>query len=339
MINTSADKVIKFLESPEKSTVTLFTPEPAQANLHPQVKLHEQVVPLEKQPKLLGVTFDTMFRFSKHIEIAVNRGKTRNNILKALAGSTWGQDQETLVSTYKSICRSVLEYGVQIWSPIISETNWKKLQTCQNQALRIATGNLAMAAINHLHQETKVLPIKDHGKMITVQHLLTCNLPGHPGNRLLDRPDYARNQRLTLLSSKPEIEHLLPITGKRDLKEQIQTVHTSTVKKVIRNYQPNKVLQRKPPSKINKEEKDLPRAVRCKLSQWRSNYSRDFNSYLSRIDQSDTVRDTCPKCSGTPHDTNHQFNCPSMPTELKNINLWTKPKKVAEFFKLGDGIT
>ena len=56
-----------------------------------------------------------------------------------------GQDQETLVSTYKSIGRSVLEYGAPIWSPIISNNSWNKLQVVQNQALRIATGCLKMS--------------------------------------------------------------------------------------------------------------------------------------------------------------------------------------------------
>ena len=61
--------------------------------------------------------------------------------MKHLAGSTWGQDLETLALTYKSICRSVMEYAAPIWSPIISKASWTKLQTVQNQALRVITGN------------------------------------------------------------------------------------------------------------------------------------------------------------------------------------------------------
>ena len=45
--------------------------------------------------------------------------------MKSLAGSDWGQDQETLVLVYKSVGRSLLEYGNPIWSPQISDTNWK----------------------------------------------------------------------------------------------------------------------------------------------------------------------------------------------------------------------
>ena len=271
-INEYADKVINFLESrdlkvsPEKSTVTLFTPDKRQCNLHPEVKLHNTLVPLEKTPKLLGVYFDTMFNFSHHIKETVKKGKTRNNILKALAGSTWGQDQETIIQTYKSIGRSVLEYGVQIWSPIISDTNWQKLQVCQNSALRTATGNVTMASSDHLHQESKVLPIKEHAKMLSTQHLLSCYLPGHPGNSLVNKNDHKRNQKPTILNYRSEIMHLTPIYSKKDYKEQIKTIHTQTVQSSIRNYAPNKVLGRKPPKTVHKDELDMPRAARSKLS-------------------------------------------------------------------------
>ena len=82
----------------------------------------------------------------------------------------------------------------------------------------------------------------------------------------------------------------------------------------------------------------MPRAARSKLSQWRSSYSPDFNHYLNRID-SENIEDKCPKCTATPHDIHHQFKCPSAPTNLTPLDLWTKPKKCAEFFKLGDGVT
>ena len=45
--------------STAKSTVTLFTPGTHKHHLHPQVMLAEQVLPLEKKPKVLGVTLDT----------------------------------------------------------------------------------------------------------------------------------------------------------------------------------------------------------------------------------------------------------------------------------------
>ena len=129
-----------------------------------------------------------MHTFGQHIKNTVSKAKSKINILKALAGSTWGQDKETLTLTYKSICRSTLEYGSPVWGPAISKTNWGKLQNVQNQALRIASGCHLMSDLDHLHQETKVLPIKQHSGMTTKQFLAACHLPGHPGKKHLGRP-------------------------------------------------------------------------------------------------------------------------------------------------------
>ena len=110
-------EVLAFLEerelqvSPTKSTVTLFTPDTKEFKEHPEIKMKDTIVPLEPTPKLLGVTFDTMYTFSHHVKNITNSAKTKINLMKSLAGSTWGQDVETLALTYKSTCRSVLEYA------------------------------------------------------------------------------------------------------------------------------------------------------------------------------------------------------------------------------------
>ena len=51
---------------PKKSTVTLFTPQPNQSQEHPQILINGTIVPLEKQPRILGVTHDTTFTFATH---------------------------------------------------------------------------------------------------------------------------------------------------------------------------------------------------------------------------------------------------------------------------------
>ena len=192
---------------------TLFTPDTKEYNICPDVQLRGNPVPLEHKPKLLGVTFDTMHTFTPHVKNTVDKGKSKVNLLKAVAGSTWGQDKETLTLTYKAIGRSILEYAVPIWSPIISQTCWDRLQVVQNQALRVATGCLAMTPIEHLHRETKVLPLREHGEMLTKQFLLTCHLPGHPGNRVTDipAPEYIENQLFSVIETKYNSFYLLLI--------------------------------------------------------------------------------------------------------------------------------
>ena len=127
------ERELKF--SAEKSTVTLFTPASSEANVHPQVLVDNQPVKLEKEPKLLGVIFDTMYTFGKHAKYTISKAKSKVNLLKQLAGTQWGQDKETMLLTYKAVGRSTLEYGAPIWAPALSDTHWTNMQTVQNQAL------------------------------------------------------------------------------------------------------------------------------------------------------------------------------------------------------------
>ena len=50
--------------SAAKSAETRFTPDTHEHHLHLQVKLADQVLPLEKKPKVLGVTLDTNFTYT-----------------------------------------------------------------------------------------------------------------------------------------------------------------------------------------------------------------------------------------------------------------------------------
>ncbi|KAI5716048.1 hypothetical protein M8J77_026544 [Diaphorina citri] len=112
------------------------------------------------------------------------------------------------------------------------------------------------------------------------------------------------------------------------------------VENTLNSYQPNKVLQTKPPD-ISPDEKKLPRVTRTTLAQLRSGYSRILNSYMNRLDSN--IEDRCPQCRGSPHNTLHLFNCPSKPTQMTPIDMWLKPIEVAEHLGLpvtdGDGRT
>src|ERR1700730_1527284 len=81
-----------------------------------------------------------------------------------------------------------------------------KLQTVQNTALPGATGCTADTNMNHVHQETKVLPLKDHYNLHTSNLKQKAAYSNHPLNKLMDQPKPARNMKESLfLSSKNTI--------------------------------------------------------------------------------------------------------------------------------------
>ena len=185
---TSYFQSLKLALSPGKCAVTLLTPDTKECNVQPHLTVADIPLKLEKHPKVLGVRFDPMFKFGEHCRVAASNASRAVNAMKALAGTDWGQDTETLLVTFKALVRPRLEYAAPVWSTDASETSVKRLQTIQNAALRVATANHLMAPQSHLHEETQVLPVKAHTAMLATQHLLACHLPEHPGQRLLEKP-------------------------------------------------------------------------------------------------------------------------------------------------------
>ena len=181
--------------STAKSTVTLFTQDTHECHLHPQVILANQVLPLKKKPKVLGVTLDTQLTFTQHCYNIAVKVQQRHNVLKALAGSTRGCDKETLLATYQAIGRSILSYCCPVWTPSPMNTNWCRLQLVQNSALRITTGCLKMADVTELLQEARELPVRQHNELISQQFAMAFHLPQHPCHQLCHRPSDGHPER------------------------------------------------------------------------------------------------------------------------------------------------
>ena len=134
-----------------------ITPDTHQAKIHPSIFIENSHLPLVKCPRILEVYLDPSLSFNKHSQYVAERVSGRNNILKALAGTSWGQQKETLLMTYKALGRSIINYAAPVWSPNLHDTNYRKIQYTQNEALRIATGCHKMSSINRLHTEAKML--------------------------------------------------------------------------------------------------------------------------------------------------------------------------------------
>ena len=115
---------------------------------------------------------DSSLSFHKHCNYATYRIGKRNNVPKAMVGSSWGPDKETLLltynNTYNALGKSIAGYAAPIWSTNASDSGFKKIKT----ALRTDTGAHMMASISHLHQES--LTLRDHSDILYVQYLVNC---------------------------------------------------------------------------------------------------------------------------------------------------------------------
>ena len=76
--------------------------------------------------------------------------------------------------TYNALGKSIANYAAPVWRSNASDSSFKKIQTAQNAALRTATGAHKMASIDHLHQESLTLRVKDHSDMLSAQYPVNC---------------------------------------------------------------------------------------------------------------------------------------------------------------------
>ena len=179
--------------------------------------------------------------------------------MKALAGTNWGQQKETLLLTYKALGRSIANYAAPVWSTNASDTSLGKIQRTQNEALRIITGSHKMSSIDHLHSETKMLLVEDHLSLLSAQYLVHCldteNVCHHITT--LDHPP--REMKETLFTRHNQT--VLPLLANTK-KASLQAVHTSFVNTAIDNMTDNRVLNYRPPP-ISDEEIYLTRRQRA----------------------------------------------------------------------------
>lgn len=321
--------------SPAKSTATLFTTDPGEVKTKLPITVKNDPVPTVQHPVFLGITFDNLFTFRHHAKSLRTKLLKKNNILKALTGTSWGKEKEVISTTYKAISQSLINYACPIWTPNLSKTNWDSLQTCQNSALKIATGCLKIASTDHVHAETKIMPVQQHCEMLSQQYLLSTQLESHPVREDLTRPQPARRTKHTLVTKfGRRIKRLAPsdeILTNDHYKAKLKRIHTDSVRDVIDIQAVNPVLNTKAPE-IHPSERWLPRKTRATLSQLRSGHSTHLNSYLSRLDQQ--ISDRCPDCNVRGHTTKHLFRCKNRPTHLTVQSLWKQPADAAQFLGL-----
>ena len=97
-----------------------------------------------------------------------------------------------------------------------------------------------MSSIDHLHNETEMLTVKQHSDLLPAQYLVQCLDPDHLCHNITTMDDPPRQMKHTLQTRHyPTVQPLLAATKE----ETLQAVHT----RAINSQQPNRVLRNRPP--------------------------------------------------------------------------------------------
>ena len=145
----------------------------------PEIKLKEKELQFQANHKFLGVTFDKKLTWNTHIQDIRNRCRKKINILKSVAHISWGSNTKTLLMLYRSLIRSMLDYGCEAYDSA-SESSKKVLNSMQYMSLRICAGALHGTSLAALQVEMDEPPLELRRKMLTEKyhvHLSRCDKP------------------------------------------------------------------------------------------------------------------------------------------------------------------
>ena len=110
----------------------------------------------------------------------------------------WGADRGVLLRLYRSLVRSKLDYGAIVYGSA-RPSYLKRLETIQNQALRLCLGAFRTSPISSLHVEANEPPLHVRREQLAVQYAL--KLRTNPTNPAYDVTFNPRNTHF--YESKP----------------------------------------------------------------------------------------------------------------------------------------
>uniref|UniRef100_A0A8C6LHB5 Reverse transcriptase domain-containing protein n=1 Tax=Nothobranchius furzeri TaxID=105023 RepID=A0A8C6LHB5_NOTFU len=126
-----------FKFSVEKTKTMFFTRKKVREDL--KLKLYSQELERVNKFKFLGIWFDERITWGVHIQSIMDKSKKVLNIMRCLVGSEWGADRKSMKAIFNGLIRSVLDYGCVAYNSA-AKTTLLKLNSIQNQALRLCTG-------------------------------------------------------------------------------------------------------------------------------------------------------------------------------------------------------
>ncbi len=126
--------------------------------------------------RYLGVWFDVKLNFKTHIQKMIDKCKKGINILKCLAGFSWGASVMSLKRIYTALIRSVLDYGSIVYSST-TKTLMQELDRVQAKALRICCGAFRTTPIPSLQIEVGEMPLDLRRLKLSMSYW--SNLQGH----------------------------------------------------------------------------------------------------------------------------------------------------------------
>lgn len=184
-VESAVNKISNYLTtknleiSPEKSHLVIFAKKHFTPDNH-SIKINGITKHAEETTKFLGVTLDYRFSLSPHINNLTKKGEKIISLIKSLRKTWFGADPRNLITFYRGLLRSSVEYGSHILR-FANHNTFDKLNKLQYKALRLALGLRNSTPINVTLAEASEPPLKFRISQLADRYIMrTFSLSEHP---------------------------------------------------------------------------------------------------------------------------------------------------------------
>jgi len=183
------------------------------AHPNPELTLNGTLIPVVEQTKFLGVIFDNKLTFLPHICYLKEKCVKVLNLLRVVAHTSWGADQQTLLHLYRSLVCSKLDYGSDVYG-FARESYLRILDPIQNHALRLCLGAFRTSPASSLCDQANEPSLYIRRRMLSIQYSLRLgSSSSNPAYNTVFSPKFKAS-----FSSKP---NQIPTLGIRTLKRLV----------------------------------------------------------------------------------------------------------------------
>ena len=169
------------------------------------------------------------------------------------------------------------------WYPPLCQANKDTLQKLQNRSLRIITGCTETTPIYHLHNETKILTVQQHLKMIGTQFFSLTLIPNHPNHH---RQPPQRNKKMTPALLYSNIFNTIPPPPPTT--NLTKHIYTTLTHRYLNSRQRNPILINTLPHKDNSDinsEMTLSQKILMTLAQLQLGHCHLLQSFKFKINR------------------------------------------------------
>lgn len=136
-----------FSFSPAKTQCIIFNkkkndPQPAINFLNTQLSFTNSI-------RILGLTFDSKLTWRPHLKKLKTECQSRLRTIKILGNSTWGSDTKSLITIYKALILSLIDYGDIIFNSA-KKKDLNTLDPIHNQGIRLAIGAFRTSPVDSI---------------------------------------------------------------------------------------------------------------------------------------------------------------------------------------------